>query len=150
MAKGEVVVHVERTLEEVWNVLADLERAPEWVPDMLSARKLTEGAVGVGTRYHEVVSMHGKDAEAELEVTRFEPPRVFAHRGEGGPARFSATFTLEPGDSGGRSTRLTHAWTVELSGMMRMMEPLVRGWVQRNSEEAVRNLKRSMEAGELS
>ncbi len=149
MAGGEVVIEVERTPEEVWKVIADVERAPEWVPDMISARKLTEGEIGVGTRYHEVISMQGKESEAELEITRYEPHRVFAHEGEGGPAKFSATFTLEPTDSG-QSTKLTHSWTLKMSGIMRMMEPMIRGLVQKNSEAATDNLKRLLEDGELS
>ncbi len=144
MIQGEVVFRVARPPAEAWTVLADLERAPEWVPDLIEVTKLTPGEVGVGTRYHEIVEMSGNRTEAELEVTTFDPPRTFAHAGQGGPASFSATFTLEP-DEGG--TKVTHAYTCQMKGMMKFMEPILRGWITKNSANASEALAGLIEGG---
>ena len=116
------------------------------MPDLVSARRLTDGEVGVGTRYAEVVSIGGKTSKAEVEITQFEPPHVFAHAGAGGPARFTASFRLDADGAGG--TNVTHAWTLELAGVMRMMEPMVRGWVQKNAAAAAEGLKELLEKEE--
>jgi len=144
MQSGDVVVHIARTPEEIWSRLVDLESAHEWVPDLVSARRLTDGEVGVGARYAEVVAIGGKHTDAELEITEFEPPHTFAHAGRGGPARFTASFRLEPDGSGG--TSVTHAWTLELEGMMKMMEPMVRGLVQKNAAAAADGLRELLES----
>jgi carbon monoxide dehydrogenase subunit G len=144
MTKGEITFHVPRPPAEVWSVVADLERAPEWVPDLISVTKVSEGDIRVGTRYTEVVNMNGNKGDAELEVTQYDAPRVFANEGKGGPASFSAKFTLEPDGDG---TRVTHEYTVTMSGIMKMMEPLMKGWLKKNSEEAVERLQSLIESG---
>lgn len=128
-----------RTPEQVFDVLSDLERAPEWVPDLLSVKKLTPGPVVVGTRYAERVRMGSREGDAELEVTEHERPRVFAHRGKGGPASFGARFVLEAEDGG---TRVTHEYELRMSGMFKLMTPMMAGWVKKNSEAAMASLAR--------
>jgi carbon monoxide dehydrogenase subunit G len=145
MARGELEFHVRRPPADVFAVLADLGRATEWVPDLVSIEQTTPGEVGVGTRYREVVRLGGKTSEAELEVTEYDPPRVFAHDGRGGPSTFSATFTLE---ADGDGTRVTHAYAIELSGPMRIMGPMIKGWVRKNAETAHANLVRLLEGEE--
>jgi carbon monoxide dehydrogenase subunit G len=144
MTEGKVEFHVRRPPEEVFAALADLEQAPRWVPDLVSVEKQTPGPVGVGTRYSEVVRMGEKVSEAELEVTEHDPPRVFAHRGQGGPARFTARFTLTPD---GEGTRVAHAYTVQLSGFAKLLTPVVARWIRKNAETAAEGLRRSLEDG---
>jgi len=54
---GTASLFVERSPEEVFAYVANLENAPDWVPDLVSVSKTSEGNVGVGTRYTEVVKM---------------------------------------------------------------------------------------------
>lgn len=143
MARGSLVFSVARPPSAVFELLADLERAPEWVPDLVSVEKTTPGPVGVGTRYSEVVQMGKQTSTAELEVTEYERDRVFAHDGEGGPSRFSARFTLKPEGDG---TRVTHEYTVRLRGLFKLMTPFIMGWVRKNSQAATVELKRLLES----
>ena len=73
MQEGDVVVHIARTPDEIWPRLVDLENAPEWVPDLVSARRLTDGEVGVGTRYAEVVSIFEYELATKIGVS---PSRI--------------------------------------------------------------------------
>lgn len=139
MPEGTLSITVDATPEAAFALVADLERAPEWVPDLLSVTKLSGGPVGVGTRYAEVVQMGGKQGDGELEVTEYERPRVFAHKGQGGPAHFTGRYVLEP-EGGG--TRITHHYTVKLGGFMSLMAPMISGWVRRNTEAGLQNLER--------
>jgi len=140
--EGRVSFHVRRPVAEVFAYVSNLELAPEWVPDLVSVRKTSTGPLGVGTRYDEVVHMGGRMAEAQLEVTEYSPPRVFAHRGQGGPAHFSARFLFTPEEPG---TLVTHEWEVRLSGMFRLMSPLASNWVRKNVEAGMENLRRRLE-----
>ena len=54
---GTASLFVERSPEEVFAYVANLENAPDWVPDLVSVTKTSEGEIGVGIRYTEVVKM---------------------------------------------------------------------------------------------
>ena len=144
MAEGSIVFHVPRPPAEVWTIVADLEQAPDWVTDIISVTKETDGPVGVGTRYSERVNVNGTEGAATMEVTRYDPPRVFANRGEGGPAKFTTMFTLEPDGDG---TKVTHSYTMKMSGFMKMMEPMMKGWMRKNSEASVKKLQELFASG---
>jgi carbon monoxide dehydrogenase subunit G len=139
MATGVFTIRLERPPEAVFPLVANLERAPEWVPDLVSVTKQTPGAIGPGTRYSEVVRMGNNTGTGQLEVVEYEPPLNFMHKGESGPARFVGRFTLEPDGSG---TLLTHEYTVKLKGLFRFLDPLIGGWVGRNAQAGLANLSR--------
>ena len=142
MAEGSASVRVNVPPDQVFPYVADLETAPEWVPDLVSMKKVSDGEVGVGTRYAEVVQMGKSTADAELEVTAYEPHRLFAHKGQGGPSRFTGRFVMEPDGDG---TKVTHQYTVTMTGFYRVLSPFVRGWVRKNAEEGLENLKKTLE-----
>ena len=50
-------VEVERPIEEVFAYVSDFTTTAEWDPTVLSARKLTAGAVGVGTQFEVVCAL---------------------------------------------------------------------------------------------
>jgi carbon monoxide dehydrogenase subunit G len=145
MPKGTLTVHIDRSPADVFAVVSDLPGSSAWVPDLVSVTQLGDGPVGVGTQYSEVVKMGDKEGEGHLVVTDFEPGRLFAHKGQGGPARFSCRFECH---ADGTGTRLVHHYTVSMGGMMKMMAPFLGSWVRKNSEAAMANLKRLLEEGE--
>ena len=136
--QGTVTVSVNAPPEVAFAYVADLENAPEWVNDLVSMQKTTDGDVGIGTRYTEVVQMGKQQSEAELEVTEYDPPRLFAHKGKGGPAEFTARFILHPEGSG---TRIEHHYTVKMSGIFALFAPLTNRWVRKNTESGMETLK---------
>ncbi len=139
---GRVSFHVARPVAEVFAYVSNLELAPEWVPDLVSVSKTTAGPAGVGTRYDEVVCMGSRMANAQLEITEYTPPHSFAHRGQGGPAQFSARFLFAP-ERG--CTLVTHEWEVRLSGMFKLVSPLAANWVRKNVDAGMENLRRRLE-----
>ena len=146
MASGSITFSIPRPPEEVFAYLADLERAPEWVPDLVSVTREGAGAetleLSVGTRFREVVRIGGKEMEGALEISEYDPPRCLAHAGQGGPSRFEARFLLEPE---GEGTRVIHEYSVEIGGFMRMMAPVIKSWLQHTTERSVANLKKHFE-----
>jgi uncharacterized membrane protein len=76
-------VRIRAPRELVWQVLADVERQPEWMRDALSVEILTPGPVGVGTRLRVPTQILFLRTTDLLEVTAFEPPQRWRvlHRG---------------------------------------------------------------------
>lgn len=83
----------------VFEVISTPERLTQWNASVASARRVGEGAVGLGS--HAV--MHGRvlgtTMESETEVVQFEPPHLFATRAVRGP-RVHTTFRLEESSHG--------------------------------------------------
>ncbi len=78
-----VAVVVQRPIDRVWEVIADVESQPRWMTDLESVRLLTPPPVGVGTRAVGAVRILGLRASDPVEITAFEPPSRFAIRHDG-------------------------------------------------------------------
>jgi carbon monoxide dehydrogenase subunit G len=144
MARTEHTVVVKRPPDEVFAFLSDLSNLPEWQSGAVEVRE-SEGAVGVGTTYVEVLRFLGKRLQATIEVTEFERGRRFSLRTVSGPIPFSVQHTLEPEDGGG-ATRLRVELEGEPGGLFKLAEPLVMRNAQRQLEADFAALKEMVEA----
>ena len=132
--KVEERIEIARPPEDVYTVIADLERGPEWQPTLV--RVDVERGV-------EVRKVAGQEREASFDVTRNEAPRLFEIVSRGGPVRASATFELTPDGAG---TRVDLALVLELSGPLRFAGGMVRGRAEREARENLERLKALLEA----
>jgi carbon monoxide dehydrogenase subunit G len=133
---------IDRTAEDVFAYLTDLERLPEWQSTAVEVRKQTEGPVGAGSRYTDVRRFLGRTIESTLEVTTYEPPSRFDVRATGGPVPFEVHHTLTP--ENGR-TRLEWVAEGEPGGFFRMAEAIVRRAAEREFTAHLDTLKRVLE-----
>ena len=131
--KVEEQIEIDRPPEEVYAVVSDLERGPEWQPSLV--RVDVEG----GT---EVRRIAGHERESRFEVTRAEPPRLFEIVSHASPVRAWATFELEPAGAG---TRVRFSLVLELSGALRFAGPVVRGRAEREARDNLERLKKLVE-----
>ena len=138
-----LAVEIERPVSEVFAYWADLERASEWAAPVIERRKLTDGAVGVGTRFRAVDRFPGQRVEFDLEITAYEPDEhmsaVWSKPMEGG---WDATFTeIE------RGTRLTMQAEMRPSGLMRLLSPIMGPWAKRQMRKDLQAFKQRLEEG---
>lgn len=86
-------VTVARPREDVWNVLADVQRQPEWMRDALSIEMLTDGPMRVGSRMKVPTKIGVFRTTDIMEVTAYDPPErwTVVHRGV---VTGEGTFTL--------------------------------------------------------
>jgi uncharacterized membrane protein len=103
-------IEIDAPIQRVWDVLAAVERQPEWMTEMKAVRVLTPGPVGVGTRAEADVRIMGITVSDPVEVAEFSPPHRFAIRHEG-LFEGGGLITLDTAD-GGRRTRVE--WTETL------------------------------------
>jgi uncharacterized membrane protein len=97
-------VEIDAPIREVWDVLADIERQPEWMTEMKAVRIVTPGPVGVGSRGEADVRILGITVSDPVEVVEFLPPHRFAIRHDGW-FKGGGLITLDTTD-GGRRTRV--------------------------------------------
>ena len=132
--KLEQSIEIARPAEDVYAVVTDLERGPEWQPSLV--RVDVERGV-------EVRRIAAQEREATFEVTRNEPPRLFEIVSNAGPIRAWATFELEPVDGG---TRVDLTLVLELGGAVRFAGRMIRGRAEQEALENLERLKRLVEA----
>ena len=143
MARTEHTVVVERPPDEVFAFLTDLSSVPEWQSGAVEVRE-PEGELGVGTKYVEVLKFLGRQFEATIEVTEYEPGRRFSIRTLSGPIPFQVQHTLEPSNGGGTELHVTLEG--EPGGLFKIAEPLVMRNAQRQVANDFATLKRLVES----
>lgn len=142
MAGFELSEWVAKSPEEVFNFLTDTSNAPKLNPGIKGMQKLTEGAIGVGTRYRETRIVNGKEAQAELEVTKFDPPRAYAMVNESNGIETSYTYTLTPERDG---TGVDLQAEVKAGGLKKVMAPMVVSILKREDGDHLTRLKHALE-----
>jgi len=123
--------------EVVWDYLSSDSNDADWRgPWVVSVRKLSDGPVGIGTRYETVYRFFGQLQSVVVELTEVDPPRRMAWRQVDSPTVVSnvGAYDLERID-GGR-TRFTVTGAFISRGWRRLIDApfawyLTHGPVQR-------------------
>lgn len=134
---------VNRPVEEVFAMLADLANDPKWRREWVEARATTEGALGVGSRCVLVGKALGKRTEAEYEITGFEPNRRVAWKTVRGPLPLTFFRAVETADS---ATKVTIGYDAEARGAMKLVGPLLSSMGRRALARDLPQLKGLLEA----
>ena len=133
--------------ERVFAIATDLPNIAETVSGIESVEVLTEGPVGVGTRWRETRKMYGKTATEEMRVTGFEPPRSFVVEAESNGAHYTTEFRFEPEGLGTRLTLVFGARPLTLAAkVFSVVGVLTAGTVRKALERDMEDVKRAAEA----
>jgi uncharacterized protein YndB with AHSA1/START domain len=125
----DLTLEIERPAEDVFELLIDLERLPDWQSTAIEAR--ADGPLAEGTRISERRVVMGRELENELEVTEFDRPRRLTLKALKGPVRFTVDHRLS--ENGG-STRLDVLAEGKAGVAMKLAEPVI----ARKAEEELR------------
>ncbi|NNE11240.1 MAG: hypothetical protein HKN41_03230 [Ilumatobacter sp.] len=143
MVKFVQTVQVQRPVDEVFASWADLERSPEWAAPVLERRKLTDGPVAVGTRFLARDRFPGREVEFELEITALETDQHMAAEWfEPMGGGWDATFVEAEG-----GCRVTLEASMEPTGVMKMLSPIVAPWARRQMRKDLDSFKQLLESG---
>jgi polyketide cyclase/dehydrase/lipid transport protein len=136
-------IMIGRPVNEVFGYVTDTSNDPAWHTDILEARRAADGPIGMGTRWHLRLKPFMGVSEGDMEVVAFEPNRAEVQRGVVGPMNVTLTYLFAPAEGG---TRFTRRVQIRMSGIMRLMEPLMQ-WVDapKRNRRFVGNLKRLLE-----
>lgn len=137
-------VAVARPVEEVWPVVVDRRRDPEWRQECV-AMELLEGApTEPGAVFREVISFGPREVEARLHLEEVEPPRRVVFTGtEPVWLPSTNTLTVTPTDTGCRVSLVSRA---EVRGPWSFTEPVFRWLFQRSLNRELVNLRDFIES----
>jgi hypothetical protein len=108
---------------DLFDYMAEFSNAAEWDPGTVSARRLGDGPVGLGSRFELIVRFAGRESPFVYEITEYERPRRVVLVAETGAASVTDTMSIAA-DSGGGSV-LTYDARLELKGARRLFSPLM-------------------------
>ena len=77
MAKLTIKTHIDAAPESVFAVACDFHHAAENIQGIEQVEVLTDGPIGVGTRFRETRIMFGKEVTEEMEITAFDEPHSY-------------------------------------------------------------------------
>jgi uncharacterized protein YndB with AHSA1/START domain len=118
--EGEVLIR--RPVEDVFDFVADERTEPTYNRNMIRSEKVTDGPVGVGTRFRATIRSRPRPIGMDIEYTRFDRPRQIASTTRMSTADFTGTLTFTPAAAG---TRLRWAWEARPKGVLRLLAPVL-------------------------
>ena len=138
-------------VQRVFERITDISSWPDVAESIVGVEVLTEGPVGVGTRFRETRVMFGKEASEEMEVTAFEPPRSWTHEARSHGMHYVTTTTFEPTNDGGTEICMRFAGTpTSLGGKIMgvLMGALMKGQCLKATKKDLADMKAAYEAEE--
>ncbi|MEV4455032.1 SRPBCC family protein [Microbispora sp. NPDC049633] len=137
----ETGVDIDASAEQVWRVMADVVRWPEFTPTMTTVEHLGDGPLRLGGRLR--IKQPGLPPMV-WQVTEFTEGRSFAWQAAGGGVTTLGTHVLTPRD-GGVSVVLGIVQSGPLAPLMGL---LVGGRTRRYVRTEAEGLKRRCESGD--
>lgn len=135
---------IKRPVEEIFAFVANFENHPKWEMNFHKVKLLSSKPAGVGTTYQCELKLPGQAATSKFEITEYEANKKIAFEGEAaGPAKPKGSFLFE---SVAGATKITLLPRPEFRGLFKMLEPLMAGYVRKQNEEHLSNLKQLLEA----
>jgi uncharacterized protein YndB with AHSA1/START domain len=136
---------IDRSPEQVFAVLDDLDAAPRWMPSIRRIDVLTPGmAMGAGFRWRETRRIFGiLRMKVVLTIVRHQRPEAWGLMFNDGKVQATATFELAPASSG---TAVTFTEEVEdLRGNPKRAERMI-GMMKKQDADLLQRLKAYVES----
>ena len=132
MATVQVSTKISAEPQRVFELITDFEHAADRINGIDKIEVLTDGPVGVGTKFRETRTMFGREATETMEITEFEPGRSYKTFAENCGCEYVSGFTVNPAEGGCevvmdfRSTPQTFLAKILSVMMAPMMKTLVK------------------------
>lgn len=142
MALLQETLEIARPLDEVFAFVGDFANTKDWDPGVSDSRKVTDGPVGVGSRYAVDVVFGGRTLPMTYEVTTWDPPNRVVLRGEGSTVTAVDDIRFEATE---RGTRVRYSADLRLKGLLKLAEPFMKGRFEKTGRDAIAGMRRSLE-----
>jgi carbon monoxide dehydrogenase subunit G len=137
-------IDVPTPLDDAFAYVADFTTTAEWDPGIVEARRLDDRPLGIGSRF-EVVSRFGeRQLPITYTITAFDPPSRIVLEGIG--ARFRGTDDIRFARGADGGTRIQYIADLELRGIARAAEPLMRGRFEKVVDDGSSGLAATLRA----
>jgi len=137
MAHYHATVESRSPAAETFGYLATFSNAAEWDPGVLAGEQLDAGPLGAGSRFRLKVPFLGARMSLTYEVIRFVPGREVQLGAASGLLRSTDTVVVTGAADG---STVSYDAEVQLRGLLRMLDPLLRPGFRVVAERAAAGL----------
>jgi carbon monoxide dehydrogenase subunit G len=143
------VVHVQRTfivdkpVEQVVAYLSDLANAEQWDPGTQTCRRVgRDGPVQVGTTWHNVSKVLGRETELQYTLEVLEPGHItFVGRNDTATSTDDITVTAHPDGA-----EIVYEATIDLHGLAKLGAPVIKVEFERLGNKTVKGITSAVRA----
>ncbi|SRR6266545_3997738 len=135
----ETPVDIRRSPEQVFDYCTDVLREPEWNPRTRRVQKLTEGPIGLGTRFE---GEWIKGNPMVIEYVRFERPTQWASVGHSARLDAKSEGRISASQNG---AHLTVRMELRPRGLLAPLLPLMRRTMHRREDRNLTTIKAILE-----
>ncbi len=132
---------VDKPADVVVGYLKDFAHAEEWDPGTTSCRQHGDGPVAVGTTWHNVSKIKGRETELTYELVRLEPGHITF---EGNNKTATSTDDIRVTDEPTGGSRITYRAQIRFHGLAKVAGPLLDGEFERLGDETARSITRAI------
>jgi Polyketide cyclase / dehydrase and lipid transport len=132
MPKIAGAIVIDRPVDLVFDFATDERNEPLYNTALLQSEKVSDGPVGVGTRFHALHKSARRPVAMDVQITEYDRPRRMASRTTMSWSEVDGELTFEPD---GDATKMRWAWDVHPKGLATLLWPFV-GVMGRRSERA--------------
>jgi hypothetical protein len=134
---------INRPVETVFAFVSDGQNARQWNPELLEAKPLSDGPMGVGTKFQMTYLLPIGRVENVHEVLEYKADECLAVQiiSSQLPINYRCLFTPSAG-----GTQLSLTTAVKTDGMAAMLAPLVVPRLKQRLTENLNTLKKLLEA----
>lgn len=132
MTRFQMSQQVAAPVEATFRVFTDLRNAAGRIRGITQLEVLTDGAIGVGTRFRETRVIMKRPATETMEITRFEPNQLYSVGCDSCGARYDCTFRFTP-QAGG--TRVDFEMEARGTTFFSKLMGALLGWMMRGMME---------------
>ncbi len=119
-----VSCQVNAPAERVFAHATNFAETASFIEGISKSEVLTDGPVGVGTRFRETRIMFKRECTEEMEITEFEPNERYVLQADSHGSLYVTTITFTPEDGG---TNVTMDFRAEAHSLMaKLMTPLAK------------------------
>ena len=139
MASFSHTISVPKPPGEVFPWLLEQDKVPQWTTRLQAYEVLGGGAIGHGTRIHQVLTVSGQPLDIELEITRYDPPGFAESRFSTNGLEVGTTYALR---AAGAGTELTQTLEGKANGFKaRLLVPVVQPKLEAKLTEELERLR---------
>ncbi len=135
---------VSRPAADAFQYIAEFENTAEWDPGIAESRKLTDGPVRVGSQFDVVALFRGKRQRFRYTVTELDDGRRIVLEGVGAKATSVDAITVDSTSDSG--SRISYTADIQLKGLRRLAEPLLKPMLAKTGEDALAGLKQKLDS----
>ena len=135
---------IDRPADEVFAVISDFSRNPEWQKGMKSAIWTSEPPTRVGSTYDQVARFLGREVVTTFEVVAYEPERSISIESRKSSFPIRVTRSVEP--IGPSRCRVIADVSGEPGRFFRLFGPLLRWIAERSVRGDYARLRRLLES----